>query len=80
MNLPLRIAFLGIDHPHGSGWRDMLANFDGEIEIAAFVPGFENQTASLEERYARIPRYDSVEALIEKADVDAALICLPNKE
>ena len=48
----LRLAFLGIDHPHGAHWRQQLANFAGEVEIVAFVPSFGGGTASLEERYA----------------------------
>src|SRR5438034_148634 len=55
----LRLAFLGIDHPHGAHWREQLANFTGEAEIVAFVPSFGGGTASLEERYAHLPRFDS---------------------
>ena len=61
--MPLRLAFLGIDHPHGAHWRQMLGNFPGDVEIVAFVPSFGGGTASLEERYAGLPRFDSVSAL-----------------
>ena len=80
MSSPLRIAFLGIDNPHGAGWRQLFAEFDDELEIAAFVPGFDNGTASLEECYAHLPRFSSVDELITSGDFDAAFIALPNNE
>ena len=64
----LRLAFLGIDHPHGAHWRQQLANFAGEAQIVAFVPSFGGGTASLEERYAELPRFDSVAALLKGAN------------
>src|SRR6266850_3189477 len=76
----LRLAFLGIDHPHGAHWRQQLANFAGQAEIVAFVPSFGGGTASLEERYAELPRFDSVQTLLSKADFDAAVVCLSNRD
>jgi predicted dehydrogenase len=76
----LRLAFLGIDHPHGAHWRQQLANFSGEAEIVAFVPSFGGGTASLEERYAALPRFDSVSALLKGAKFDAAVVCLSNQD
>src|SRR5689334_3647804 len=76
----LRLAFLGIDHPHGAHWRQQLANFAGEAEIVAFVPSFGGGTASLDERYADFPRFDSVEALLKGAQFDAAVVCLSNRD
>jgi len=76
----LRLAFLGIDHPHGAHWREQLANFGSEVEIVAFVPSFGGGTASLEERFANLPRFDSVEALLKGADFDAAVVCLSNSD
>jgi predicted dehydrogenase len=78
--MPLRLAFLGIDHPHGAHWRQMLANFAGEIEIVAFVPGFGGGSASLEERYADLPRFGSVKELLAGPALDAAMVCLPNRD
>jgi predicted dehydrogenase len=78
--MPLRLAFLGIDHPHGAHWRQMLANFAGEIEIVAFVPGFAGGSASLEERYAELPRFDTVKDLLAGAEFDAAIVCLSNRD
>jgi predicted dehydrogenase len=76
----LRLAFLGIDHPHGAHWRQQLANFGGEAEIVAFVPAFGGGAASLEERFASVPRFDSVTKLLAGARFDAAVVCLPNRE
>src|SRR3954471_3185309 len=78
--MPLRLAFLGIDHPHGAHWREQLANFAGQVEIVAFVPSFGGGTASLEERYAHLPRFDTAEALLKGVQFDAAVICLSNRE
>jgi predicted dehydrogenase len=75
-----RLAFLGIDHPHGAHWRQMLGNFAGQIEIVAFLPGFGGSSASLEERYAQLPRFDSVTQLLAGATFDAAVVCLPNRD
>lgn len=80
MKRPLRLAVLGIDHPHGAGWRQLLELFAEEIEITAIVPGFGGATASLEERLTPARRFDSVEALLDFADFDGALVCLPNHE
>ena len=76
----LRLAFLGIDHPHGAHWRQQLANFADQAEIVAFVPSFGGGTSSLEERYADLPRYDSVPALLTEAQFDAAVVCLSNRD
>ncbi len=80
MNSPFRIAFLGVDHPHGAGWRQSLTNFGDEIEITAILPGFSGGTASLEERHAGAARFDDVDDLIARGEFDGAIICLPNNE
>jgi predicted dehydrogenase len=76
----LRLAFLGIDHPHGAHWRQQLANFEGQAEIVAFVPSFGGGTACLEERYAQVPRFESVASLLKGTSFDAAVVCLSNRE
>src|SRR5262245_60015117 len=78
--MPLRLAFLGIDHPHGAHWREQLANFEGEAEIVAFVPSFGGGSSSLEERYAQLPRFETVQALLKGAEFDAAVVCLSNRD
>ncbi len=76
----LRLAILGIDHPHGMGWRESLSHVADDLEIAALMPGFEDATTSLEERHAALPRFETVDQLIDKGSdlFDGALICLPN--
>jgi predicted dehydrogenase len=75
-----RIAFLGVDHPHGAHWRELLLNSRGDIEIAAIVPCYKGGLASLEERYAETPRFETVEKLLAWGKFDGAVVCLPNNE
>jgi predicted dehydrogenase len=80
MTSPFRLAFLGIDNPHGAGWRDLLLNFGDEVQLTAIMPGFGGATASLEERHAHLPRFESVDALLAGAEFDGAVVALPNNE
>lgn len=80
MTAPFRIAFVGIDHPHGAGWRALLPNLGVEVELAAIVPAFDGGVASLEERYAHVPRFPTVEELVTRGQFDGAMVCLPNRE
>ena len=77
-----RIAFVGIDHPHGAGWRESLLNLGDEAHITAIVPRFGGTTYSLEERHSRVPRFETVEELVARGSdlFDGAIICLPNSE
>ena len=75
-----RLAFIGLDHPHGAGWRKSLENLAAQVEISAIVPRFENGLASLEEKWSDIPRFDTVEQLIDGGQFDGAIVCLPNDE
>src|SRR5262245_2651543 len=79
---PFRIAFIGIDHPHGAGWRESLANLGDAVQIAAVVPGFGGTTYSLEERHGAAPRFESIQKLIADASptFDGGIVCLPNGE
>ena len=74
----LRLAFLGVDHPHGAHWRQLLTNFESEFEYVALVPGFDGATASLEERLATLPRFETVDELLARGDFDIAVVCLAN--
>lgn len=78
--MPFRVAFLGIDHPHGSGWRETLTQLGDAIEINAIVPRFSGATASLEERLAHVRRFESVEQLLAWGNFDGAVVCLSNNE
>ena len=40
MSQPFRLAFLGVDHPHGAAWRESLFQLGGEVEFTALVPEF----------------------------------------
>lgn len=77
---PLRLAIIGIDHPHGAGWRDFLPMLESAVQVTAIVPAFQGGLTSLEERYATVPRYDSVASLLDDGAFDGALVCLPNNE
>ncbi|MFG0334795.1 MAG: Gfo/Idh/MocA family protein, partial [Maioricimonas sp. JB049] len=78
MSERVRLAFLGIDNPHGFGWRELIRQFRDEMEITALVPGFRGATASLEESLAGVPRFETVDELLAGASFDAAMVCLPN--
>lgn len=78
MSEPFRIAFIGIDNPHGAGWRDLLLNFGDAVKITAIVPGFGGATTSLEERHADAARFDTVDELIAGGQFDGAIVCLAN--
>jgi len=80
MSQPLRVAFIGVDHPHGAGWRDSIAHLPGELAITTLVPEFPGTIASLEERHAHLPRFGSLDELLAKgaARFDAAVVALPN--
>jgi predicted dehydrogenase len=80
MSQSFRIALVGIDHPHGAAWRELFPHVGVPVEVAAIVPSFGGAVASLEERYARVPRFDTIERLIGAAEFDGALVCLSNRE
>jgi predicted dehydrogenase len=80
MSQPFRIACIGIDHPHGAGWRELLPHVGVPVEVAAIVPAFGGSVASLEEKYAGVPRFSTVEKLLTAGGFDGALVCLPNRE
>ena len=62
------------------GWRESLELVEDAIEITALMPAFDGALSSLEERYAKLPRFDTVEALLNDAGdlFEGALVCLPN--
>jgi predicted dehydrogenase len=80
MSQPFRVAFVGVDHPHGAAWRESLLNLAGEIAITAIVPEFPGTIASLEERLATTPRFGDVPELLARGArlFDGAVVCLPN--
>jgi predicted dehydrogenase len=80
MSEAFRIACIGIDHPHGAGWRELLPHLGVPVEVTAVVPSFGGEVASLEERHARVPRFANVAQLLDVGEFDGALVCLPNRE
>ncbi|GIW95380.1 MAG: dehydrogenase [Pirellulaceae bacterium] len=76
----LTIAFLGIDHPHGAAWRELLRHFQDKLQIVALVPGLQGTTSSLEERFADLPMFPTVEELVRWGEFDAAIVCLSSQE
>jgi len=80
MTAPFRVACLGLDHPHGAGWRELLPHLGDEVEVVAVVPAFGGAVTSLEERHARLPRFDTLAELLAWDRFDGALVCLPNRE
>jgi predicted dehydrogenase len=77
---PFRIAFIGVDHPHGAGWRELLPHFGDDVTVTAIVPRFGGSVASLEERHAQAPRFDTVDGLLSYGEFDGAMVCVPNSE
>ena len=73
---------IGIDHPHGAGWRESLLNLGAGVAITAIVPRFGGTTHSLEERHSTVPRFETVAQLVDRGSglFDGAIICLPNDE
>jgi predicted dehydrogenase len=80
MSQPFRIACIGIDHPHGAAWREIFPHVNVPLEVSAIMPAFGGAVTSLEEKYARVPRFDTVDHLVAEAAFDGALVCLPNRE
>jgi predicted dehydrogenase len=80
MTTPFRIACIGIDHPHGAGWRELLPHLGDAVEVTAVVPAFGGAVTSLEERHARTPRFATVDNLVAWGKFDGAMVCLPNRE
>lgn len=62
------------------GWRESLRQVLDAVDITALVPAFNNGTASLEQRYTDLPRFETVKALLRDGGdlFDGALVCLPN--
>ena len=76
---PIRLLFLGVDHPHGCSWRESLETC-GRFQIVGFVPGFGGAITSLEERYMHLPRFDVPSQAIFALNFDAAVCLMSNRE
>jgi len=80
MSTVFRLAILGVDHPHGAHWRELLQHFTDQVEIAAIVPAFGGGLASLEERLAEVPRFATLDELLAGGQFDGALVNLPSRD
>ena len=77
MSEPFRVALIGIDHPHGAAWRELFPHVGVPVEVAAIVPEFGGAVASLEEKYAKVSRFTTVDQLLCGAAFDGALCAFP---
>jgi UDP-N-acetyl-2-amino-2-deoxyglucuronate dehydrogenase len=89
----MRLAVVGIDHFHSTGWVESIEQFSNQIEIVALYDSNEaiGQTlapvdhdprlsASLKPSYRNLAFYSDLDALLATHPVDLALVTLPNKE
>ena len=89
----LRLAIIGIDHYHSTGWVESLEQFPDEIEIVALydpdptmaqtlAPRFHDPSlsAALAPRYLDLPCYHDLESLLRRERLDLALVTLQNRD
>ncbi len=76
---PLRVAFVGIDNPHGSMWRTTV-NMHPELAPVALVARSPEETQTLQPEFKGLPLYYAIDELLDKTEFDAAVITLSNKE
>jgi predicted dehydrogenase len=86
-----RVAIVGVEHYHTTGWVDSLGLFDDRLEVVAIydsdpamgerlAPTYfdPNLSAKLDERYREVPFATDLDALIDSHEIDIALVTLPN--
>ncbi len=86
-----RVAIVGLDHYHTTGWAESLDLFRDRLDVVALcdadasvfeagAPNFydPNLAASFPERYRKLPFYDELGTLLDEQAVDVALVTLPN--
>jgi predicted dehydrogenase len=89
----LRVAVVGLDHYHVTGWVDTLRLFPDELEIVAlFDPSAENGTAlrprftdpslpaALPASFRELPFETSLDALLAAHRPDIALVTMPDRD
>ncbi len=79
MGEKFRLAVIGIDHPHGGMYRELLKQTP-EIDVVAFYAHRETERRMLREPFASLPVYTSLSKMLAEEDFDAALVLLPNNE
>jgi predicted dehydrogenase len=89
----LRVAVVGLDHYHVTGWVDTIRLFPAELEImalfdadpsrgAVLAPRFSDPAlpASLPPEFASLPFETELDRLIERHRPDVALVTLANRD
>ncbi|MHB1294962.1 MAG: Gfo/Idh/MocA family protein [Anaerolineae bacterium] len=78
MSNPVRLALVGIDHPHAAGYRETVQQMP-EVEIVGlYDPDPASSASQLDEPLWRLPLYSDLEELLRRERPEAALIALPN--
>jgi predicted dehydrogenase len=78
--MTIRLALVGIEHPHGAGYRQSLMLVP-EIEVtAAYDPHPDQARMRLPTAWQNVSVYSDLSVLFEQEKVDAALITLPNDQ
>ena len=88
-----RLAVVGIDHYHTTGWVESIEQFPDQIDIVALYdpdpemgrtlrPNFTDPflTQQLDEKYGRVPFETDLDALIARHRPDLALVTLSNRD
>ena len=86
-----RLAVVGIDHFHATGWVESIEQFGDEIEIVALydrnpevgrtlapIDRDPRLSPALPERYRATPFYTDLAVLLREQKIDLALVTLPN--
>jgi predicted dehydrogenase len=89
----MRLAVVGIDHFHTTGWIDSLEHYADQIEIVALydpdpeigrtlTPRFVDPTLSraLDPKYRKVPFYADLDRLIAEQHLDLALVTLQPRD
>src|SRR6478735_5194412 len=88
-----RVAVVGLDHYHTTGWVESLELFSDELEIVAIyepdqslweglAPRFQDPhlKPTLDKRHRDTPFVDDLEILIATYEPEIALVTLPNRD
>lgn len=88
---PMRVAVIGLEHYHVTGWVESLELFRDRLEIvalydrdpargAALAPSFHDPHLSpaLDAAYRAVPFYTDLDTLLARERIELALVTLPN--
>ncbi len=79
MTSKIRLAFAGVDHPHGWLYRESLKRMP-EVEVVAFLARSRADVKTLQAPFTSRPVYTSISQLLAAEDFDGVLVMLPNDE